>query len=291
MFNKGIILAGGQGTRLFPMTKVVSKQLLPVYDKPMIYYPLSTLMLAGIQDILIISSPESLPLIQQLFGDGKKWGLRFSYVEQKNPEGIAQAFLLAEDFIDNDPVALILGDNIFYGNDLSVALQKIAEDVGKNTIFGYKVKDPENFGIAPLDENDALTNLVEKPKATASNWAVPGLDFYGGDVVSVAKTITPSARGELEITDVNRCLLEQGNLDISLLGRGTAWLDCGTPEALLEASEFIKVIEKRAGLKISCPEEIAFRSGFINKKEFSALVDEYRDSEYGCYLASILDEL
>ena len=284
-------MAGGRGTRLYPMTLPVCKQLLPVYDKPMIYYPLSTLMLAGIRDIMLISSPEALPTLTNVLGDGTKWGLRLSYAEQAEPGGIAQAFLIAEEFIDGDPVALILGDNIFYGNDLTETLRRVAVDSKTNVIFGYYVKNPGQFGIVTLDGSGKPLKLEEKPERPESNWAVTGLYFYHGDVAEAARGLQPSHRNELEITDLNDIFLQRGELEIELLGRGSAWLDCGTPEALLDASEFIKVIEQRTGLKISCPEEITFRLGFIDRNQFESLGSELADSGYGKYLLNLAREL
>ncbi len=287
--RKGIILAGGSGTRLAPMTSVVCKQLLPVYDKPMVYYPLSTLMLAGIRDILLISSPDQLPQFERLLGDGSQWGIRLSYCVQPSPDGIAQAFLLGEEFIGEDPVALVLGDNIFHSSELTQLLREASATTGKATLFGYWVDDPSAFGILEMDADGQVTDLVEKPQDPKSHWAVPGLYFYDADVVQIAKTITPSARGELEITDVNRVYLQQGRLNVSLLGRGTAWLDSGTADALLEASEFVKVIEKRTGLKICCPEEIALRMGFIDREQFRAACATVAKSSYGRSLLKLLE--
>lgn len=291
MYKKGIILAGGTGSRLRPLTNSVCKQLLPVYDKPMIYYPLSTLMMAGIRDILVISSPDALPLIEVLLGNGSHLGLKISYLEQPRPEGIAQALLIGEAFIAGEPFALILGDNIFYGNELISTLRRIADNSDRNTIFGCKVNNPENFGVVTLDRDGTPLTLEEKPAAPSSGWVVPGLYFYTPEAVSIAHDLRPSERGELEITDVNRALLETGNLEVELLGRGYAWLDCGTPETLLEASQFIRVIEQRAGLKICCPEEIALRSNFINKEQFTVMARNYSDNAYARYLLGLLDEL
>lgn len=288
MNRKGIILAGGSGTRLHPATTVVSKQLLPVYDKPMIYYPLSTLMLANIRDILVISSPEALPLFRQLLGDGSQWGLTFTYAEQPRPEGIAQAFLIGEEFIGDDPVALILGDNVFYGSDLPVQLQAANEHRDGAVIFAYFVDDPSAFGVVVVDKQGAPVSLAEKPTDGRSNWAVPGLYFYDSMVVDVAKSIKPSARGELEITDINAAYLAQGNLTVEFFGRGMAWLDSGTHDSLLDASEFVKVIEKRAGLKIACPEEIALRMKYITAEELTARVETMGAGSYADYLRKVL---
>ena len=284
-------MAGGKGTRLYPLTAAVCKQLLPVYDKPMIYYPLSTLMLAGIRDIMIISSPQALSALRNLLGDGGRFGLLLTYAEQPEPDGIAQAFLIAEEFIDGDPVALILGDNIFYGNDLVETLRRVATDSKTNVIFGYYVNNPKDFGVVTLDESGKPVRLEEKPKNPESNWAVPGLYFYHSDVAEVARGLQPSRRHELEITDLNNIFLQRGELEVELLGRGSAWLDCGTPEALLDASEFIKVIEQRTGLKISCPEEIALRRGFVNRKQFESLSRELKDTSYGRYLVNLAKEI
>ncbi len=291
MQTKGIILAGGKGTRLHPMTGALSKQALPVYDKPMIYYPLSTLMLAGIRDILVISTPEALPTFQTMLGNGRRWGLTLSYAAQPRPEGIAQAFLIGERFIGSDPVALILGDNLFYGTELTHRLQSATRRIGASTIFGYRVSDPERYGIVTLDSFGKPLDIQEKPTDPQSPWAVPGLYFYTPDVVDVARRLKPSARGELEITDVNRHFLAEGRLEVELLGRGMVWLDCGTPEALLDASQFIRVIEQRAGQKVCCPEEIAFRAGFIDRRQLAALGQEFGGTSYGAYLLGLLDEI
>ncbi len=287
--RKGIILAGGLGTRLFPLTISVSKQLLPVYDKPMIYYPLTTLMLAGIHNILIISTPESLPLFERLLGDGGKWGLAISYAPQQRPEGIAQAFLLGADFIGDDPIALILGDNIFYGDNLPELLRDISERTGVQTIFGYPVANPEAFGTVTVGDNGQIVDLLEKPGNPLSNLAVPGLYFYESDVVEVAAALKPSARGELEITSVNRTYFERGTLRVEILGRGWAWLDSGTHDTLLEASQFAKVMESRTGLKIACPEEVAYRMGFIDDGQLRKLANSLSHNEYGRYLLGLLD--
>ncbi len=287
---KGIILAGGSGTRLHPVTRAVSKQLLPVYDKPMIYYPLSTLMLAGIRDILIISTPEDLPRFRLLLDDGAQWGLNFSYAEQPEPNGLAQAFVIGRSFVGADPVALVLGDNIFYGDSLGALLQQAASRVGGATVFGYSVADPERYGVAELDATGRVVELVEKPAAPRSNWAVTGLYFYDNDVLDIAREVRPSARGEYEITDINREYLRQNRLRIELLGRGMAWLDTGTHDALLDASQFIQVIERRQGLKISCVEEIAFRLGYIDGAQLARIAEPMRKSGYGEYLLRVLHE-
>jgi glucose-1-phosphate thymidylyltransferase len=285
---KGIILAGGAGTRLYPMSLVASKQLQPVYDKPMIYYPLSTLMLAGLRELLIISTPHDLPRFEALLGDGQRWGLRLAYQVQERPEGIAQAFLLAEEFLAGSSATLILGDNLFYGRMQLDSI--IAEFAGGACIFGYPVHDPERYGVVEFAKNGRVLSLEEKPKAPKSHYAVPGLYIYDSTVVATAKRLKPSARGELEITDLNRMYLERGQLQIVKLGRGIAWLDTGTPESLLDASQFIHAIEARQGFKISCPEEIAWRKGFISHAEFDALVASLPKSAYRDYLARIVNE-
>ena len=287
---KGIALAGGNGTRLYPLTRVVSKQLLPVYDKPMIYYPLSVLMLAGIRDILIISSPRDLPQFEALLGDGGSWGLNLSYAVQEQPKGLAQAFLIGEAFIGNDNVCLVLGDNIFYANQLSALLHKAAEKENGATVFGYSVRNPSDYGVLSFDADGKPNGIVEKPANPPSNIAVTGLYFYDNKVVSIAKDVKPSQRGELEITDVTRTYLEAGELDVTLLGRGAAWLDTGTHSSLIAASQYIEVIEARQGLKISCPEEIAWRMNYIDDKRFEQLGKSLECSGYGSYLLSLLEQ-
>lgn len=281
---KGIILAGGAGTRLNPLTKSMSKQLFPVYDKPMIYYPLSTLMLAGIKDILIISTPQDLPQFINLFGDGQDIGLTISYKEQPKPEGIAQAFIIGEEFIDKDSVCLILGDNIFYGHNLSMTLQRMTNLKKGAGIFGYWVADPQRYGVVELNEDNVVIGIEEKPKIPKSNYAVPGLYFYDNEVVSIAKNLKPSARGELEITDVNLTYLKKGNLKVELLGRGYAWLDTGTPDSLLDASNYIATMERRQGLKIGCIEEVAFRMGYIDKQQLKEIINKLPKNSYRKYL-------
>ena len=287
---KGIILAGGSGTRLNPITKVTCKQLIPVYDKPMIYYPLSTLMLAGIEDILIISTPQDLPKFRELFGNGQEIGLNISYKEQPKPEGIAQAFIIGEEFIGKDSVCLILGDNIFYGHSLSTTLQKMASLRNGAYIFGYWVSDPQRYGIVEFNEANEVISIEEKPKYPKSNYAVPGLYFYDNEVINIAKNLKPSARGELEITDVNLTYLKKGNLKVELLGRGYAWLDTGTPDSLLDASNYIATMERRQGLKIGCIEEVAFRMDYINSKQFEKIIEQSPENEYKKYLKIILKE-
>lgn len=288
---KGIILAGGSGTRLYPLTMVTSKQLLPVYDKPMIYYPLSTLMLAGIKEILIISTPQDLPNFERLLGDGSRYGVTLSYKVQPSPDGLAQAFLLGEEFIGNEPCAMVLGDNIFYGNGFRKLLQDavINAEQGMATIFGYYVNDPERFGIVEFDENGKVISVEEKPKQPKSNYCITGLYFYDKRVVEYAKTIQPSARGELEITDLNRIYLECGDLNVKLLGRGFAWLDTGTMDSLLEASEFVQMLQKRQGIEISAPEEIAYINGWITKETLLDAAKEYGKSPYGEHLRKVAE--
>lgn len=286
---KAIILAGGAGTRLYPLTMVTSKQLLPVYDKPMIYYPLSVFMLAGIKDILIISTPEDTPNFQKLLGNGNQFGINLSYAIQPSPDGLAQAFIIGEEFIGDDDCAMILGDNIFYGNGLRKLLLEAVNNKGRATVFGYLVEDPERFGVVEFDDNGRVLSVEEKPKEPKSNYAITGLYFYDNRVVEIAKSLKPSARGELEITDLNRVYLEEGKLDVKLLGRGFAWLDTGTVESLLEAAEFIKTIEKRQGIKISAPEEIAYTQGWIDHQLLMEAAVRYGKSPYGEHLRRVAE--
>ncbi len=288
--RKGIILAGGSGTRLYPVTQSISKQLLPVYDKPMIYYPLSTLMLAGIQDILIISTPDDTPRFESLLGDGSQWGLNISYKVQPSPDGLAQAFILGDTFIGNDLSALVLGDNIFYGHDFNELLSNAMVRADGATVFAYHVHDPERYGVAEFDHTNKVLSLEEKPKNPKSNYAVTGLYFYDKDVVAMAKSLKPSPRGELEITDLNRLYLEKEKLNVEIMGRGYAWLDTGTHDSLLEASQFIATLENRQGLKVACPEEISYRRGWINANQLEKLASPLSKNGYGKYLQRVLKE-
>ncbi len=286
---KGIILAGGRGTRLYPMTKTVSKQLLPIYDKPMIYYPFSSLLLAGIKEILVISTPADIPMYKELLGDGSRIGVSISYAVQAEPKGIAQAFIIGEEFIGDDSVCLILGDNVFYGKDFTTAMTKAQKELDGAVVFGYQVKDPSAFGVVEFDENKNVISIEEKPKEPKSSYAVPGLYFYNNSVVDIAKSITPSARGELEITAVNNEYLKQGKLRVRLLNRGMAWLDTGTPTGLMKASEFIRTVQEMQGFYIACIEEIAWRRGFIDTKQLVRLGEELKMTDYGQYILSIAE--
>ena len=288
--RKGIVLAGGSGTRLYPTTRAISKQLLPVYDKPMIYYPLSTLMLAGIREILIISSPQDLPNFEKLLRDGAQWGLKLTYAWQPRPEGIAQALIIGEEFLAGQSSALILGDNLFYGQDLQTVVRSASDRNGVATIFAYRVSNPEAYGVVHFDDNGAATDIVEKPKRPKSSYAVTGLYLYDADAPALARDLRPSPRGELEITDLNLSYLKRKRLQVEILGRGTAWLDTGTPSALLQASLFVETIEQRQGLKIACPEEVAFRMGFISKSDLETLARDAGNNAYGDYLTQILAE-
>lgn len=287
---KGIILAGGSGTRLYPITKAISKQLVPVYDKPMIYYPLSTMMLAGIKDIMLISTPRDISRFEDLLGDGSQLGINIKYKVQENPNGLAEAFILGEDFIGEDSVCLILGDNIYYGSGLSQLVQRSAQKESGATVFGYQVHDPERFGVVEFDDDKHVMSLEEKPEHPASNYAVTGIYFYDNDVVNIAKTMEPSPRGELEITDVNRVYLERGKLDVELLGRGYAWLDTGTHESLHDAAGFIETVQKRQNLQVACIEEVAFRMGYINKEQLIKLAQPLKKNAYGQYMLRIAEE-
>ncbi|MET4560624.1 glucose-1-phosphate thymidylyltransferase [Lysinibacillus parviboronicapiens] len=287
---KGIILAGGSGTRLYPLTKSISKQILPIYDKPMVYYPLSVLMFAGVKDILIISTPQDLSMFQKLLGDGKEIGLSLQYAIQQHPNGLAEAFIIGEEFIGDDSVALILGDNIFFGQGFPAILQKVANRERGATVFGYRVKDPERFGVIEFDSEQRVLSIEEKPQKPKSNFAATGLYFYDNDVIEIAKSIKPSSRGELEITDINKVYLQREKLQVELLGRGFAWLDTGTHESLLEASVFIETVEKRQGFKVACLEEIAYRMGYISKEQLIALAQPLLKNEYGQYLLDIAEE-